>query len=224
MKGTAFFASLAASAAILLPSVSNAEDFVKIYDNASMDAAGVSVSVMHFTPSWTYSSFDSGATLDSGYPKSADGLSEAKGTFKLQGGSVFSFQESLKAGSSPSTLSYSASLKSDSGIESQDIAIEFRLPAATYAGSSLTIDGVQLALPKEQSGDDFMLYTASSFKSISIPSNGASLIIKDCNSGKIVVQDDRKFGIPSLVLRISFSSYEGSVKDSSLSLTFEKGN
>ncbi len=210
MKGILSVAAIAASVSLAFSA--GAQDIVKIESNASLNIGGVHAAVIHFTPEWNYTSFDFGATCDAGYPKA----SEAKGVFKVKNGE-FAFSESVKGSV------YTASLKSASGVESNGIALEFKLPAANFAGTSINVDGTDVALPQEVATDNCVLNGGESFTSITIPVGNGKLVAKDC-SGRFCIQDDRKYDNTNFVLRIFFTQNEGSVKDSSLSVKFEKSN
>jgi hypothetical protein len=114
-------------------------------------------------------------------------------------------------------IKYEADMKSDTGVQCNELSVAFTLPVSAVGGKQIVIDGQPLLMPMEaaKKGESHLL-TKKSVKEIEIPTPTGTLTIT--GNFNILVQDDREWGDQRYALRAFFSPGEGAIKQSKIEM------
>jgi len=208
-------------ASILLVAVSAAHaadrtSAARIASNGAITFGDLTFSIVHFNSDWQMSSQQSDLKDAKVLRDVADGATRISGRFATQGGNFELAQTVLPA--TASRTEYEAVLSSESGVQTNTLALALTLPVDSFESRELRVDAQAIRLPQKL--DQQTIFSKSGVKRLEIPTIDGSGRLSIEGPLSFMVQDDRKFGSENYTLRISFEPAAGLIKRSTLKLAF----
>jgi hypothetical protein len=116
-------------------------------------------------------------------------------------------------------ISFSAEMKSDKEVQTNELSFGFQLPVASVGGKQIVIDGQPLTMPMEaaKKGEAHLFGSIKDrVQEIDIPTPTGTLTLT--GNFTILVQDDREWGDARYALRLQFMPGSGAVTESKIDL------
>jgi hypothetical protein len=138
----------------------------------------------------------------------------ATGDFATPGGS---FNLTEHVATIDGGISFSAEMKSDKEIQTNELSFGFQLPVASVGGKQIVIDGQPLTMPMEAAKKgEAHLFDKEGVHEIDIPTVAGTLTLT--GNFNVLVQDDREWGDARYALRLQFMPGSGAIKESKIDL------
>lgn len=203
-------------------------DHFIIKDDGTINVGKADIFILHHNSKWSPSTQSHGAigvkqTIfpAPGYPQITEKEFILEGIYKVDG-SEFNFSEKIvRSGTDKIDMTFS--VMSKTGVPTSCLALYLALPVASFASHEVYIDGTQLQLPQKYLEEKFTIYNTSDCKSFSV--QDSDFILNMTPSGKIQIQDDRKFPHvyfqkEKYLVRIYFTPSKGTLFNSSVTVSF----
>ncbi len=168
----------------------------------ALKSTDISLSVIHFGPDFKGAVTQGPKTVkaDQGFPKAERDVWTLKGSFNTKYG-AFALEETVRK-TAEDEMELSIELKSENPVPTAEVSFVIKLPSEKFAGREIDIDGVKATLPVDFK--DLFISKARKCRLFALPCQDFKLTL--CLSGEntLLVQDDRKYKIPSFAGRIAF--------------------
>jgi hypothetical protein len=191
-------------------------------NSGAFSLGGLRFCVVHFDPKWQMTEQGQGLSPEAGSPRRrGDGAWELRGQWQTASG-AFAYAETVKR-IDPQTLAYEATAESETGVQTNSLAMSITLPIAWYASQDVIVDGRRVQLVAEsRPANDSVFFPAQTARSVEIATPDGYTTVD--GPAMVSIQDVRPYGAPSYVLRLDFSPAQGLIKESHLRLTVRHVN
>ncbi len=185
---------------------------IKLNSNGMVDVSDVTAEGWHFDSGWTLAE-QHDVFKPTPAPAGASSMSHVvSGPFKIGDGG-FKLTETLDP--ADGGAKYSATLTSDKEITTNELAVAFTLPVASFGGKQILINQDKVSLPAAAAAaGQAGLLDQDGVQKIELPMTDGTLII----TGNLTVhlQDDREWNDQRYCLRVHFTPNNGDIKDAKI--------